>query len=52
MKKDIIIGEIRNYEIAPGIDTDGFTIYLKKPIKTGLIAEWVGRRVKITLEEI
>lgn len=52
MKKEtIFVGKIENYEIIPGSEIQGFAILFDAPIDIKLIAEWVGRKTKITFEE-
>uniref|UniRef100_A0A6M3LF17 Uncharacterized protein n=1 Tax=viral metagenome TaxID=1070528 RepID=A0A6M3LF17_9ZZZZ len=50
-KKTIFVGKIENYELIPGPETQGFAIFFDKPFDIKLIAEWVGRKTKITFEE-
>ncbi len=49
-KATIFSGTIQNYEIIPGTETQGFAVFFDSPIKIQTIAEWVGKKAKITFE--
>jgi len=52
LKKTMLIGKMKNYEIVMGKTTQGFAILFEQPIISSVIAKYVGNEVKITIEEL
>lgn len=54
-KKTILIAKLKNYElmteVMPSGKTKGFALLFDSPIEINLISEFIGKQVKITIEE-